>query len=390
MIISKRGKNNHLFTLQVEEAATSVEDNTSTVSIRFQLSEEMYCTWIGWGNYIRYSVKVGDNTYSGSIPAYGRGKTDVPLVLVSDTIVIQHENDGTKGVDISFSVMDSAKADYTCGSVNDSGTLELTSIPRATTFSIEPNDVLTKGQVLFIDAEKQLEGIDTITGTCNGHIAFSFTHSDVGNYQIEVPYETIFSSAELEESSNYLLAVTIESAYGSNSETMKISTGTMPLSVLYRDGEYGICFGKKATEVNKIVSRFPVEIGDSSTDLELLLNGKKITGGVEVNDEEDIRIGTYNGKDVYLRYVRWSSGQVSASGTRIALLGAVDDCLALNYNMTPSSKYAFWSGSVRDGSYYHQGVQLIRATGELKVFYQDGWSNGTIVNVLVIYTKADS
>lgn len=390
MILAKRDRFNHLFTLSVEEVSTSIENNSSMIKVKFQISEEVNWTWNSWGNYIRYSVKVGDNTYAGSIPAYGRGKTEIPLVLVNDEIVVEHNIDGTKEIGISYSVVDNSGATYTCGSFSDSGSMELTAIPRATTFTIAPNDVLTKGQVLIIDAEKELDGTDTITGTCNGHIAFSYTHTEAGAYQISVPYETIFSSASLEESANYLLTVTIESSYGSNSETIKISTGTMPLSVLYRDGEYGICFGKKATEVNKVVSKFPVEIGDSSTELELLLNGKKITGSIDFDSEEDVRVGTYNGKDVFLRYIRWSGGAVSSAGTRIAMLGAIDDCIALSYNMTPSSKYAFWSGSVRDGSYYHQGVQLIRSTGELKVYYQDGWSNGTVVNVLVIYTKADS
>lgn len=105
---------------------------------------------------------------------------------------------------------------------------------------------------------------------------------------------------------------------------------------------------------------------------------------------EDTIIGTYNGKTLYKRIIAWSSGSVVATGTLIATIGAIDEVVDISFTMTPSNKSNFWTGSVRDGSYYHQGVQVTRATGQVRVYYQDGWSSGTMVKVTLTYTKPDA
>lgn len=275
----------HKFTLTVNETSTDVINNTSEVSINLQLSGAA-TTWPWTGHTVNYSVTVNGVTTAGSFNKYGTNKGTVyspsPLTLVNKTQTVEHNNDGTKELEISFRITDNSGASYVCGNASASGVVELTVIPRASTFTLSPNDVLSKGSKIIVDVDKKLDSaIDSLIGTCNGYTAFSTTYSNPGNWSFETNYEAIVSTCHLEANRTYDLEISLTTTLngievGTNTFNLKISTGTMPLSVIYKDGRYGISFGKKASEVEKLKSEYPLEIGDSTTDLSLKLNGRDV------------------------------------------------------------------------------------------------------------------
>ena len=130
-IYANGAKGHHKFTLDVTETATSIENNTSTLSYTFKLSPvQKGWDWSGWGSKISYSIDINGTKYTGTIPSYD-GSSTVTLKSGKD-IPIEHSSDGTKTINISFSVSDGAGQSYTCGNASQSGTMALTTIPRAT------------------------------------------------------------------------------------------------------------------------------------------------------------------------------------------------------------------------------------------------------------------
>lgn len=124
--ISDNGsKGHHKFTLEVNE--NSVSGTKSTLDYSFKLSPiQKGWDWSSWGNSISYSIAIGDNSYSGTIPAYD-GSSTVTLKSGSN-IEIEHNSDGTKTIPISFTVTDGAGQSYTCGNASASDEMVLTAI----------------------------------------------------------------------------------------------------------------------------------------------------------------------------------------------------------------------------------------------------------------------
>lgn len=135
-ITANGSKGHHKFTLTLVENSTSLDNNTSETTYTFQIAPKTKgFDWSGWGNQISYTITINGTTYTGTIPSYNGTST---VTLKTGTQTIQHENDGTKIVNYSFSVSDTTGQSYTCGSASASGTLTLTTIPRAS--SIVVND----------------------------------------------------------------------------------------------------------------------------------------------------------------------------------------------------------------------------------------------------------
>lgn len=123
-------RGHHKFTLNVNEDSISTSSNTSSLSYSFVLSPvSKSWDWYGWGSNISYSINIGGNTYSGTIPDYD-GSSTVTLKSGSG-ISISHDSDGTKSISISFSVTDNAGQTYTPGNCSKSDTFALTKIDRA-------------------------------------------------------------------------------------------------------------------------------------------------------------------------------------------------------------------------------------------------------------------
>ena len=137
----------HKYTLNVTQSATSVANNTSTLSFEFKLSP-IYTSWNweGWNQSISYTVTINGTNYTGYIPDYDGYSV---VTLKSGTQSVSHNADGTKSISYSFSVTDGANQYYTSGNASSSGTMTLTTIPRATTPTFSAKSV-TMGNSITI------------------------------------------------------------------------------------------------------------------------------------------------------------------------------------------------------------------------------------------------
>lgn len=120
-------KGHHKFSLRVSEDTTS--GNSSFMGYSFTLSPIQTgwdWNWSGQPDRISFSVKIGDKTFDGNIPIYD-GRSTV-VVASNYDIEIPHNDDGSKTIDISFTVTDTTGANYTCGNASASGTLQLTQL----------------------------------------------------------------------------------------------------------------------------------------------------------------------------------------------------------------------------------------------------------------------
>jgi hypothetical protein len=127
-------KGHHKFTLTVTESSTSIPNNTSSLSYKFVLSPiEQSWNWEQWGTSISYTININGTNYTGYIPNYDGYST---VTLKSGSLSVGHSSDGSKTISISFSVTDGAGQRYTCGNASASGSMALTTIPQASSFSI--------------------------------------------------------------------------------------------------------------------------------------------------------------------------------------------------------------------------------------------------------------
>lgn len=138
LVLTKNGSNgHHKFTLTVTEISYSIENNTSTVSYALTIR---YISSTGWNynhgvdNASAYTETV---TINGETHTAHNGKYDGKSVTtyISGTQVINHDADGSKTIACSFSVDDKTGKSYTSGDASASGTLTLTTIPRASSFN---------------------------------------------------------------------------------------------------------------------------------------------------------------------------------------------------------------------------------------------------------------
>ena len=127
-IISNASRGHHRFTLNVVEDSTS--GNSSFDSFSFVLSPlQNGWDWSDWGDRISYQIAIGDNIYTGTIPNYN-GSSTVTLKS-GNNIEIPHNTDGTKTINISFTVTDTTGQSYTCGNASASDTFKLTDLHKA-------------------------------------------------------------------------------------------------------------------------------------------------------------------------------------------------------------------------------------------------------------------
>lgn len=114
--------------LTVTEIDYSIENNTSTVSWVLELISGSSGRFSGYGG--SWSVNIGGNTYSGS-GTYSSMTYNTAQTIANDTIIIKHNDDGTKKNMACSAIMDFASGTYSPGDFNLSGYIDLTTIPRA-------------------------------------------------------------------------------------------------------------------------------------------------------------------------------------------------------------------------------------------------------------------
>lgn len=134
-ITANGSKGHHKFQLILSELSTDITTNKSKMGFDFKLSP-IYSAydWYGWNDKITYTIKIENNTYTGIIPNYDGYST---VTLYSNyNIEIEHENNGSKTIPISFEVKDTTGQTYTSGNASASDTMQLSTIPRASTVSV--------------------------------------------------------------------------------------------------------------------------------------------------------------------------------------------------------------------------------------------------------------
>lgn len=129
--------------LEVKQVSQSVADNNSKVSWALK----MYRPYsISSSASKSYSVTVNGRTESGSVTIGGSGTK----TLASGTITVPHNSDGTKTISFSFSLdFEITWGSTWIGTGSASGSLKLTTIPRATTPTLNPKSV-TIGNTMTI------------------------------------------------------------------------------------------------------------------------------------------------------------------------------------------------------------------------------------------------
>ncbi|MDD6387624.1 MAG: DUF859 family phage minor structural protein [Bacilli bacterium] len=186
--ISANGSKGHnTFTLKITEDSTDITNNTSSLSFTFSISA-IYgeFDWYYWGNNISYNININGINFSGYIPNYDGLST---VVLKSGNgISVIHNNDGTKDIPISFSVVDNAGQTYTCGNANSSGVITLTPIPRASNFTVLGD---TLGSEIVLDITRANENFIH-------NIEFAY-----GNSGYSVIEEGVTTSASFKPSLSY-------------------------------------------------------------------------------------------------------------------------------------------------------------------------------------------
>ena len=140
IITANGSKGHHKFTLKVVEDRTEL--NSSFLSFTFVIAPiSKGYDWSGWGSKISYTITIGNNTFSGTIPSYN-GSSTVTLKSGSN-IEIEHESDGTKTINVAFNVKDGANKSYTCGNASSTSTFTLSVLhtpPEINSVSIEEID----------------------------------------------------------------------------------------------------------------------------------------------------------------------------------------------------------------------------------------------------------
>lgn len=166
--LTKNGSNgHHTFTLTVEETATSQSANTSTISIKFQMSAAS--TGYDWEDFNNSApngkVTVNGTEYTWRLTDYDGHST---VTLVNKTQTVTHASDGTKTISLSFVCYKGSSESYLPGSVStQSTTLALTTIARESSFTVS-NGTLGTAQTITV-TKKNSSYTHTITAKAGSY-----------------------------------------------------------------------------------------------------------------------------------------------------------------------------------------------------------------------------
>lgn len=125
-IYANGSKGHHIFTLEINEVSTNVQENSSLISFNFTISaKDPSWKWYNWGNAVNYTLEIGENRYTGSIPNFNGSPTTLKSIT---NMEITHDEDGKKSIPISFSVVDTSGVYYTSGDANVNDMFKLTDL----------------------------------------------------------------------------------------------------------------------------------------------------------------------------------------------------------------------------------------------------------------------
>lgn len=176
--ISGRGsRGHHTYTFNLNESSYSVENNNSTMSYSFVLTDDANWFWESWGNSITYTLSANGSTVtSGSIPNH----TTKTQTITSGTFTVPHNTDGTKSINYSFSVTDNAGQYYTSGNASGSGSMTLTTIPRASSITATATNIGSATTISINRASSSFTHTVTYSfGSLSGTIATKTSNTSI-------------------------------------------------------------------------------------------------------------------------------------------------------------------------------------------------------------------
>lgn len=183
-------KGHHYFVLNVNEENINNVDNTSSLSFNFILSNYGgKWDWYYWGQQISYSININGKVYSGYIPNYDGVST---VTITNGTLPIEHNSDGSKSINISFSVTDNTGQTYTCGNASASDSMELTTIPRESDVSGGSGNIGSKAIINITRASDDFTHtleyeFGNLTGTIATEVATSYEWTIPTEFYKEIP-----------------------------------------------------------------------------------------------------------------------------------------------------------------------------------------------------------
>lgn len=183
-------KGHHYFVLKVDENSTNIANNTSSLSFSFVISNYGGAwDWYYWGQQISYSININGKVYSGYIPNYDGVST---VTLNSGSLTVEHNSDGKKDINISFSVTDSTGQTYTCGNASASGTMTLTTIPRASSIGDVSGNIGSETTINITRASDSFThtleySFGSLTGTIATGVGASYKWTIPTSFYAQIP-----------------------------------------------------------------------------------------------------------------------------------------------------------------------------------------------------------
>lgn len=177
-------------TLTVNEDETSIENNTSTLSYSLVLTAN---TSYDFSDYhIGYLITLdgGDAAYSSRAdsPQYSCGANSSVTIASGNNFGVAHNSDGSKTISVSFSI-DMESDDWTPGPLSGSGSMALTTIPRASVLNAISNFDVDSG--LTVRMTKYYSGFrDDLSIKYNG----TEVRTSAGTYDGE---KIVFTASQL-------------------------------------------------------------------------------------------------------------------------------------------------------------------------------------------------
>lgn len=356
--ISARGsKGHHDFTLTVQEDTTS--SNSSFISYTFKISAtNSSWQWRGYPS-ITYTITINGTNYTGTIASFNGSTT---TLKTGSNIEIPHNNDGTKTINISFSVTDpNTSVSYTCGNASANSTMELTTlhtIPLITNINVTENTIsgITNTQIARYLSNKTY----TIT-------AQAYDSATISKYRV-------YNGNQLVGESN-TNQVTVD--YSS----VELQTYTYN-NVLYAIVGFEVEDSLGATRLFVYETYFPIieyNLPNIITTSSNIKRNGQSTGQVNLNLKATYTSGTIGSttNDVTLEFAYWVKGQSESStyytipSNAISIVG--NDITISNWTMYKSGtliedvnpNYAYYFKiKITDAFSKANVVQLLCASGE--------------------------
>lgn len=336
-------KGHHKFTLKVNEETTS--GNSSFMSYSFTIAP-IQSGWDWYGLNIPYSVKIGSNTYTGSISSYNGSSTTT--ISSGSNIKIAHNTDGTKTIDISFSVTDNTGQSYTCGNASSSATFKLTDLHKPPLFNsitfVENSNVL---QNIGLSANDFVPYLSNKTATIQ---ATTYDGATITQYRI-INGTTKFTSTTNTINLNFTTEG-IEMAYYYETSVSK----EIPQIIIELTDNKGGVSSYNYTNTRYVMYAKPNLVQTSSS---VKRNGQ-LSGKVIMN-----LVGTFYGSSVgtksnsvTLSYKYWKTN-VSEPSTYFPITGATTSGNVVNVNNWNVAKSGTPISDVDSNSAYYFKVRMI-------------------------------